>query len=1458
MKSLYLRKRTNIKMAKEKTILARLKFVGINEELKNLGDVKARIKEIRKELAVRSEDGGITDPETYAKLTEEMARLKSIASVTNKEIRLQAKEFESLQFSLGSYKQLSAETARLRDSLKSLPIDAATEDFEKLKSKITENSKKLRDFDRAVSGNNTLVGEYTRGIADFFNEFGGIDLLKKQSKDLAKEQQNLIEKSKAVVSELVKTKKGTKEYEVLEAQARDLSKELKRVDKQIDNINNSFEKTSKGSKILEGALLGIGFTISQQLLGVIKDFATGSLKTFAGFEQELTNAGAIAGATSIEFEKLRTKALELGGDTQFLAQDISRAETNLSRLGFSANQTVDALSGIVDASTATNNGIDETADVIGTTIKAYKENASEATNLSDVIVKAFNTSALSLETYRESSKLIAPIANILKISFEEVTAAQGLLADSGLSGTIATQTISSALSRLADDNKKTAKAAKELGVEVFNQQGEFVGLAKLLENVEKATEGFADKQKQAAISQIFGQEASKNFSLLLTAQKKVITETGEQVLVGSNALRGYTKELENAGGTAAKTAAIQRDTLNAQFNIFLSAIQTLQIELVSLYEGGLRDVLGGLTELVNSFTDFIKLPVSEKLREEQAELNGLVGSITLVNDNQELRNDLISDLQTQYPDFLGKLNAETVTNEQLRAKLAEVNNEYEAKIILQSQEERIKDAADKQTEAFSRQRDALKELGNIIETKVRPELEKQGIVLIDSNDAVELARDAIEKYKNTRIGLSDFLSTDTSLTGERKGFTDLFGGTSKELELLIREIGGANKAYDEAASLVKNRLEERTALQNQYGQAANKSTSEIERLGAELESLKVKINSGDGSLIDEKRYKQVADKIAELKEQATPVKVDVDPIIDNKKTTSTAKKAGKNAAKTYTDEFNKQTSKAEIVAPKIEDSIKGIIPILEKSISDLEAQIKSVSDIDETLPLLEQLSELESQLSDVKKGVELLKDASTGISLSDDAASNVEKLTNTLEGLENLKAQQIEIGASTANIDKAIEKVNAQLESEQIKYDVKIDAAIGDLDSFQNELEEGIDEVLTETISNEVFDLSIDLRAGNISADEAKQQVSDLISELEATIGENLGNELFDIDRANEQLAALQSELSTIDIASTDITGFSDFGQIDEFAEQAGSKLEELKELYNSTDDPLLKFEISENIDEVNAKIDGLNLKKIELGAKASAQAFGSLNSGLSQIAGTFEEGTKAQKAFTKAAEIATVAQNAAALAATVSSIAQAGLQPFPANLVSIATVAAQILSTIASARKAFALSDGGDLEQISKKGKLPKSGGMIQAGSHSSGDDLHFRYAGTDFRAEGGELFLINKDGSPFVINKQLSGQMMADPVMADFLTSNGYNFSGFSVPKIASTKLANGGNIGELAARIPSFLGSIVNNSTTNVISNNSDNRIRDIAGQEIQRTVYVNPVAETIEVAETISTTNEAFRV
>ncbi|MBK6496819.1 MAG: hypothetical protein IPG00_01070 [Saprospiraceae bacterium] len=221
-------------------------------------------------------------------------------------------------------------------------------------------------------------------------------------------------------------------------------------------------------------------------------------------------------------------------------------------------------------------------------------------------------------------------------------------------------------------------------------------------------------------------------------------------------------------------------------------------------KGFFTESLGAVAKWVEKLVEFTQIPVSEKLQEEQIELNGLVQSITQTNISQEKRNGLIAELQEKYPFFLKNIDAETASNDQLKARLREVNELYIKRIALQGQEEKIEKALKASGEAKSKQLE--------IERKRRIELNK---VVADLKLPIDLnSIDDLDKQTNAVVASLNKLFT---VTFSKRDGEPIVQGSIKAynaLERLNNQFFAANGAASRYTNTLKELEGEQDALKD--------------------------------------------------------------------------------------------------------------------------------------------------------------------------------------------------------------------------------------------------------------------------------------------------------------------------------------------------------------------------------------------------------------------------------------------------------------------------------------------------------------------------------------------------------------------------------------------------------------------------------------------------------------------
>jgi hypothetical protein len=296
---------------------------------------------------------------------------------------------------------------------------------------------------------------------------------------------------------------------------------------------------------------GIGFGL-YQVTAAVGD----AINVIADFEQQMATTKAITGATQKEFDALTRSALELGSSTQFSAKQVGELQTEFGRLGFSTAEILNATKATISLATATGEDLAKSADVAGSTLRAFGLSTENTQKVVDIMAAGFNRSALSLENFSEAIKFVAPVARAAGVSLEETTALLGILADNGIRGSIAGTSLRKIITDLANSGKPLNERLADLAKTGLTFTGAF------------------DEVGRTAQS-----------SLL------VLTENKEKI-------DAFAKSLGNVSGEAEKTANIVGDTLRGDLKRLGGAWDGLVISF-SNGTGAIRQTVQLLTGLVN-------------------------------------------------------------------------------------------------------------------------------------------------------------------------------------------------------------------------------------------------------------------------------------------------------------------------------------------------------------------------------------------------------------------------------------------------------------------------------------------------------------------------------------------------------------------------------------------------------------------------------------------------------------------------------------------------------------------------------------------------------------------------------------------------------------------------------------------------------------------------------------------
>jgi len=343
---------------------------------------------------------------------------------------------------------------------------------------------------------------------------------------------------------------------------------LKRLDNKLNRIGLSSsqvgKKLSTFGKIAGLAIGGIGIS---------------AIKTAGDFEASMNKVSAIGGHTGKTLLALEDQARELGRTTKFSASQASEGMTFLAMAGYDAQQTMEAMPGILNLAAASSTDLATSADIASNILSGLGLKASDTGKLVDVMALSTASANMNVIELGEAMKMASPMAKTAGLSMQGMTAIIGKMADAGIKGTMAGTSLRQGIIRLLKPTAETSKALDGLEVSVFKNDGTMRKFIDILSDLETAGASATDMVK------IFG---ARSGPALMASMSK-----------GAEGIKQLRTELESAGGSAERMAETQMKGLNGAILKMKSAWEGLMITF------GKSGLLDAVTEKVAEITEYL-------------------------------------------------------------------------------------------------------------------------------------------------------------------------------------------------------------------------------------------------------------------------------------------------------------------------------------------------------------------------------------------------------------------------------------------------------------------------------------------------------------------------------------------------------------------------------------------------------------------------------------------------------------------------------------------------------------------------------------------------------------------------------------------------------------------------------------------------------------------------------------
>jgi TP901 family phage tail tape measure protein len=358
------------------------------------------------------------------------------------------------------------------------------------------------------------------------------------------------------------------------------------------------------------AFHNLGQTATMAGVAMVAGFGL-AVKAAADFDKSMSKVAAVSGAAGKELGALRKAAIDAGRDTQFSAVQAADATAELAKAGISTADILGgALKGSLALAAAGELEFADAATVSAQAMNIFSLKGTDVTHVADVLAAGANKSAADVKGLAWSLRMGGQVAAQTGLSLESTVGTLSAFADNALIGSDAGTSLKVMLQHLANPSEKAMGLMRDLGLEVYDANGNFVGMDKLARNLQVSLGGLTQEQRDQAMATIFGSDAVRGANVLYK--------------IGAAGVKEYTDAV-NDNGAAARTAAKLTDNLAGDIERLKGSLETALIQSGSGANNVLREMVQAIGAAINAYS---ALPAS--VQSGTMVIIGLTGAVILL------------------------------------------------------------------------------------------------------------------------------------------------------------------------------------------------------------------------------------------------------------------------------------------------------------------------------------------------------------------------------------------------------------------------------------------------------------------------------------------------------------------------------------------------------------------------------------------------------------------------------------------------------------------------------------------------------------------------------------------------------------------------------------------------------------------------------------------------------------
>ncbi|OMK58912.1 phage tail tape measure protein, partial [Clostridioides difficile] len=487
--------------------------------------------------------------------------LKSKQQMLSSTIQQQTKVVEAYKNKLNESKTTLSNTAQKQVELKE-KVNQAKSAYEQSKATLGENAEETK---RLKSELDSLEQEY------------------------AKNEEKIRSNSAAVDNWSIRVNNAESRLSEMRSELDDTTERINQQENKWNQLATKMTEIGNKFSSVGKQMQDVGKKMTMSITAPILAVGAAASKLGMDFEASMSNVQGLSGATADEMVQLEKAAREAGASTSKTAKDAADALGYMALAGWDAKTSMEALMPVLRLSEAGNLDLARTSDLVTDSMSSLGLSVKELPTYLDQVAKTAASSNTNIDALMEAMIVSGGTFKNLNVPLSEANALLGILANRGLKGSEAGNSLNSIMINLTSGAGQAGVAMKELGLSAFDSNGKFKGMANVLMELKEKTKDMTEEQRTMYLSMIGGKTQISTLQALLSGVGEEYSE--------------LEKKVGNSTGALDKMAKTMQNNNKGSITALISAVQELGLKIYNVLKPSIAQAVSWFQNLTNKLNE---------------------------------------------------------------------------------------------------------------------------------------------------------------------------------------------------------------------------------------------------------------------------------------------------------------------------------------------------------------------------------------------------------------------------------------------------------------------------------------------------------------------------------------------------------------------------------------------------------------------------------------------------------------------------------------------------------------------------------------------------------------------------------------------------------------------------------------------------------------------------------------